>query len=350
MIRDDYAGPGGWDEGLRMLGRTDVLGIETDPHACATAVAAGHARLQADVRTIDSAQWLGVEGYIASPPCQPFSAASKGEGRAHLAALIQAADLVAHGALPDQAVAQVHDNALDERAVLVLEPLRAIAAMRPRWIALEQVPAVLPVWQAYARRLAGWGYSVATGRLHAEQYGVPQTRTRAVLVAHRDRRVALPAPTHTRYVKGQPREGDLLLRPWVSMAEALGWGMTERPYFTLATAGGKRGGADEQVGGSGARTALYRERDEGRWVYERPATTIVGSSRPDIVAGPGWRKAGDGPRQNAPGSVRVTVEQAAVLQTFPPDYPWQGSRTKQFQQIGNAVPPLLAAAILAPLL
>jgi DNA (cytosine-5)-methyltransferase 1 len=70
----------------------------------------------------------------------------------------------------------------------------------------------------------------------------------------------------------------------------------------------------------------------------------VGTFRPHIISAPGWRT--DTSRQNEEGSVAVTIEEAAVLQGFPADYPWRGPRTQIFQQIGNAIPPPMAKAVL----
>ena len=54
----------------------------------------------------------------------------------------------------------------------------------------------------------------------------------------------------------------------------------------------------------------------------------------------------------APASTarRVTVEEAGILQGFPADFPWQGSKTSQFRQVGNAVNPAVAEAVLRSVL
>lgn len=92
------------------------------------------------------------------------------------------------------------------------------------------------------------------------------------------------------------------------------------------------------------------------WVHDRPATTVAGDPRifpgPRSERDPDYQPGDEAVSQANPGgsAIRVSLEEAAILQTFPPDYPFQGSRTKQFEQVGNAVPPLLARAILTQLL
>lgn len=86
--------------------------------------------------------------------------------------------------------------------------------------------------------------------------------------------------------------------------------------------------------------------NEVKWVRKRPATTLAGDPR---LGSPGHRDREGGERQFQPDAVRVTLAEAAILQGFPPDYPFAGSRTKQFEQVGNAVPPPLARAVIEAL-
>lgn len=343
---DLFAGPGGWDEGVRALGVRPV-GVEWGEDACATARAAGHVRVLQDVAMADPrAFWRAhlpsyVDRFppanpplrlqIASPPCQGFSPAGKGQAKRDAQVLLHWLTALAESVNPlehiDQVLAILHDEMDDERSILTLEPLRWALHLGPRFIALEQVGKVLPLWEAIGAVLERVGYSVAVGRLSAEQYGVPQARRRAILVA-RDASAtaemgdaALPIATHTRLNTRAAlggRYADDWLEPFVTMADALA------PAPIVAAVPG-----------------------DTSWAHRRPSPTIVGSFAPHVVAAPGWRKAGDGPRQNQPGSVLVTLEQAARLQSFPDGYPFQGSTASRWQQVGDAVPPLLARAIVA---
>jgi DNA (cytosine-5)-methyltransferase 1 len=402
---DLFAGPGGWDEGLKSLGVTDVIGLDNDDAACATAEAAGHRREHVDIalaNPLDYAARGALPGLLGSPPCPGFSPAGLGLGRKDFSLLTDGIAALGGGVPADLVLDAVRRVQHDERSALTLEPLRWVLALQPAWIALEQVPAVLPLWQAYATTLAELGYSVWTGCLHAEQFGVPQTRKRAVLMASWTAQAAPPVPTHSRYYPHNPSKLDEDVPRWVSMAEALGHGMTHRPSMTVTGGGTSTGGAEPF--GNAARSGMTREIEAGRWLlksrrdspawvsqhgarenrttdqpaptvtgeshrwswqptpaiededgaditspYDRPSPTIVGPFAPDVVAAPGYRKAGDPPRQKTPGSVRVTVEEAATLQSFRPDYPWHGTNGKRYQQVGNAVPPLMAAHILSAL-
>jgi DNA (cytosine-5)-methyltransferase 1 len=183
-VLDLFAGPGGWSLACGRLGLRDI-GIEWDPRACETRRAAGLTTVEVDVAAVDPQDYRDAEGIVASPPCQPFSAAGR------------------RGGLDDP------------RGPLVYQPMRFARQMRPRWIALEEVPAVLPIWESFAFELRRLGYAAWAGILSAEEYGVPQTRRRAFLLASRAGGGIVPrTPTHTRYHPKKPRRIPPS-KPWV---------------------------------------------------------------------------------------------------------------------------------------
>jgi DNA (cytosine-5)-methyltransferase 1 len=353
----------GWAEGLRALGRCEV-GIDLDPAVCATRRAAGFEVVRADVATFPAGHLADkVEGLIASPPCQAFSRAGKRLGMADLPALYELVERVRRtGIWPSLDGRRWHDD----RSPLVLEPLRFVGAILPAWVALEQVADVLPLWRRYAHILERWGYRTWSGVLNAADYGVPQTRERAILMASRTGVVRPPEPTHC----DQRRGGSLLgLAPWVSMAEALGWGFGSTPARAVAgcIAPARRPVAGDSTGRVVLKTgnhdrafdrSLPRPLSEpvptimvghtlAQWVHERPATTVQATPR---IGRPGHKDRDQGEAQFEQDAVRVTLDELAILQGFPAGYPWQGNKSQRASQIGNAVPPPLAAAIVGTLL
>lgn len=360
MIADDlFAGAGGWDLAAAALG-IEARGVENMPEARATRDIAGLSTIHDDVWTFEPDG--KATGLIASPPCQTFSAAGKGAGR-------KALDDVLRGIRDGYVTDLDHLRFLglevgDERTALVLAPLHFALAGGYEWLAWEQVPTVLPVWEACADVLRREGWNVWTGVLNAEQYGVPQTRRRATLLASRVSPVGAPTPTHSRYYPRTPEKIDPGVQKWVSMEEALGFGMTHGPYPTIACSRTSGGPDKEKVGGSAARAAIYAERAAGRWVLRGsnqanaavratnlPAPTMLfGHCLQDVR----WYRAGTttpGVSQPAgerdPESTRIELDEVSVLQTFPADYQWQGTQSRQFLQVGNAVPPVLGFHALA---
>lgn len=331
---DLFAGAGGWDVPATALG-WDVDGAELMPEARATREAAGLKTPYGDVRKIEI-----VPGeyrlVIGSPPCQKFSMAGSGAGR-------RALDQVLHAVRSGAELTGV-----DEKIALVLEPLRLVLAGMPVFVAWEQVPPVLPVWQACAEVLREHGYSVWTGVLRAEQYGVPQTRKRAVLIARRDGiEAAPPTPTHSRFYERDRARLDPGVLPWVSMKRALGWDADVEVVSNYGT-GGDPAARGRRFGHEPSATVtekVGRNRVALTWASERPATPVQADPR---IAAPGRRDRSPGStdRQFSGETVRVTVEEAAALQTFPAGHPFQGGKGKRFLQVGNAVPCLLAEAIL----
>jgi len=452
VIVDAFAGPGGWSVALAALGFADI-GIEWDAAACKTRAAAGFLTIRADVANYPTAPFRDkVRGFIGSPPCPAFSAAGKGHGTDRVPILV---DLVHRR----QWHARPHP---DPEVWLVLDVGRWIEALTPEWVALEQVPAVLPIWRAYCHVLEQLGYSTWCGILNAADYGVPQTRRRAILTASRRRTAGAPRPTHED--DPAPSLFDQRL-PWVTMADALGWSgrvgfprlaenedeadengyrerdwrSTDEPSFALSSKARSwtletgttteradglhpyerstdrpagvltsqarswrvNTGRDWKEGGTredaqtidpfeqpsptfGARSGTQWRlnpgatesqpnrrtydadtepaptvafgHDSASWCWERPATTVACDPRlwppghrinQDDIDRLGEAEARDRYRLRAgPDAFRLTIEDALALQSFPFGYPVIGSRTKQFEQIGNAIPPLLAWHIL----
>lgn len=316
-IVDLFAGPGGLDIAARWLD-IPVVGIELDKWACETRLAEGLDTRERDVRDCKPSQFEDATVLTGGPPCQTYTVAGQGAGRRALDDVLRFAEKMASGKDVTAELADLDDV----RTGLVLEPLRwALEAKKAghpyEVIVLEQVPAVLPVWKAMKGILEKLGYSADCGVLYAEEYGVPQTRRRAVLVARLDGVALLPKATHRRFRKGVLRAaGDQTKLPWVTMGDVL-----ERPGpFRVVSNYGT--GGDPRARG-------IRTSDE-------PAFTVTSKiSRNRITTHDG--------RDVNPA--RFTHAEAGRLQTFPLDYRWRGRDVAQ--QIGNAVPPRLAAYVLA---
>jgi DNA (cytosine-5)-methyltransferase 1 len=346
----DLCAGSGWAVACQWLGISE-LGIEIMPEAIRTRDAMGALTQMTqnasgkvvglDMTAVPDAFCGQADIQIAGPPCQTFSAAGGGEGRRALDEVLRRVHLF--GATGEF----VRGGSGDPRTWLVLEPLRLAIGGMPMFVVWEQVPSVLPVWEACGKVLRAAGYSVWTGFLHAEQYGVPQTRKRAFLIARRDGKPAAPPPvTHSKYHNRDPKRLDPGVLPWVSMTQALGWGTTGRNSVQWVQRSNYTGRGERSVPSpvEGSPPLGARQLDEpsatitskaAKWAQTRPATTVLGD-----------RDRAGGEPQFSAASIRVTVEEAAILQTFPPGHPFQGTAGKRYLQVGNAVPPLLAWHIL----
>ncbi len=330
-----YAGAGGADLGLRAAGFEHVACVEADEEACATLAAAGFPAVRAwigpsheNVPLFDPRPFIGVGMVWASPPCPPYSRAGKGLG----------AD-------------DPRDGWPDTLAVL--------RVVQPRWAVIENVVGA-PVEQ-WIRDLTALGFHHVSGRtLDAADYGVPQTRNREFIVAG-PHRLEWPAPTH--YGPKRP----VLMRapgmyPWVSMGDAIpglrfvggdsnprfaGDQRTERelthgPSTTISTKSGNALPVVLVGGRAGSEP----------WRLDMPSPTVMTTEEKGTraSAASGFTFNGGPDRASdaaflATGRRRISISEAATLQSFPDGYPFQGTKEAQYRQVGNAVPPRVSMAI-----
>lgn len=291
----------GWSEALRGLGLSDT-GLELSESACRTRAGAGHPTIRCDVSQYPTAPFRGrTWGGIWSPPCPPFSRMGSGKGRHDLPHICSAIDDLASG---HDTRAQHGARCLDSRSILTAEPMRWIHDLEPEWIAMEQVPSVLSVWEHYAGILRNHGYSVTTGVLDAARFGLGSHRPRAVLLASRMHGVILPEPTHGG--TGQP--------PLVAMADIIGWGYTQRPAPTVTSGGTSTGGAEPF--GNGSRQAMRKAMGTDRW------------------------------KERSLPHLRPTVAEAAALNGLRRDLVIHGNAGQRYTLAGNVVPPLFARSLI----
>ena len=181
-VVDLFCGAGGFSEGFRRAGFRVVLGVDKEPRMLA-AFKANHPDAEAwerDVLEIDPAELPDADVIIGSPPCQPFSVANT----------------------------RRTPEAVRRGMELVDWMLRVVREKRPRFWVLENVPPVakiLPKWIPVVRVL------------NAVEYGVPQRRLRCFAGDY-----PVPRPTHCDGPTPQLALDGRVLRPWVTVREAIG--------------------------------------------------------------------------------------------------------------------------------
>lgn len=224
----------------------------------------------------------------------------------------------------------------DDELQILWTAIKFVHDVRPRALLLENIPdlvhreAYAPTRKHVGAELERLGYGHRWFVLNAADYGVPQNRKQGILVAFRDKLLEAFQPPPPLILGFSLTVGETL-GPSMAMAgwpQADQWATQANDVApTLVGGSGDRGGAD--LGPRGSKKAWAK-------------MGVNGGSLADQVPGPDfcWDP-GRGPE----GSVRLTVEQAALLQRFPPEWRFAGGKTKRYRQVGNASPPPVGKAL-----
>jgi|SRR5690554_356182 len=236
----------------------------------------------------------------------------------------------------------------DSRRDLVRESKKFIKRYKPAIVFLENVPglASTSIFSSFSTWLKNTGYDVAEPqRVNAAELGVPQRRTRMILIAAKGvslKDASWLAKQSKKTVReaindlpppplGRPKEGDPL--HFARRHSSLN---IERLRHIPADGGGRESLpphlqlACHRNAKSGSFSDTY-----GRMKWDDVAPTLT-TGCTDITKG---RYAH--PTQNR----AITLREAARLQSFPDDYIFEGNAAQIATQIGNAVPPAMMCTI-----
>lgn len=218
----------------------------------------------------------------------------------------------------------------DTRNFLYREFVRVIRDKSPKFFVAENVKGILSlgkgeVFKKILEDFGQCGYLVKYHLFNAADYGVPQKRERVIIFGvKRELAVRLecfpPKPTHARNPEGG-------LKKWFSIGDALA-GLpepgTEDPR--------------ELPNHTGTKYKITNNGYLGHRVVDpnQPAPTITarGDERGGVVI-----------IHHPNNQRRLTVREAAIVQSFPKDFEFKGNNTSGYRQIGNAVPPMLSETV-----
>lgn len=338
-VIDLFAGVGGLSLGFEKKGFDVVLANEYDASIAASYIA-NHKNTKmivGDITSLDLEDTFGklagtVDVVIGGPPCQGFS--QKGQRKT------------------------IHD----ERNFLFKYYVSVVELVKPKYFVMENVPNLLTAEGGYFRHeieelFNKLGYSLEYGVLNASDYGVPQNRRRAVIIGKLNGDAPkLPIPQGNK------------VTIWDAISDLAylesGEGSEEQEYkYPAESDYEKMLRADastlfNHVATKHSPLALERlsliPPNAGREVLPEEHLTK------SIYSGTWTRMKKDEisvtitTRFDTPSSGKfthpflnraITVREAARIQSFPDDFRFVGNKGSQMKQVGNAVPPLLAAAI-----
>jgi DNA (cytosine-5)-methyltransferase 1 len=339
---DLFSGAGGMSLGARMAGIDVQVVVEADRYAADTYVhnhKPKHGIFVNDIRNFTPFD-LGKtkkNGLIVfgGPPCQGFSTSN-----------------------------QRTRSAENDKNWLFEQFVRVVKEYNPDWLVFENVRGILETEggifvDQITSEFEKLGYTVSADLLHAADYGVPQKRARFFIVGSRHGiSYKFPKPTHLKPLTVEMALEDLpALENGASTCNLPYAKIASNPYTIqlrgqlascsnhLVTKNNSliidrynhipQGGNWEDIPNhlmgnyadkSRCHTGIYR-----RLRADEPSV-VIGNYRKNMLIHPTQHRG-------------LSVREAARLQSFPDDFVFKGSIGFQQQQVGNAVPPLLAKAI-----
>ena len=338
VIADLFSGVGGLSQGFISQGFDVEFAIEYDKDI-ALSYQKNHpstTMYSQDISTVDfeciKKNHRTIDVMVGGPPCQGFSQKGK----------------------------RLSIN--DDRNFMFKRFIDAVQVFKPQYFVLENVPNILTTARGFFKNeiIEGFeklGYKVIADVLNASDYGVPQNRRRAFFVGTLgNEKLSFPKPKNNK-VTVKEAIYDL---PFISSGE----GTQESTYKELARSSFQkklRNGSKvlhNHVATNHSKIALERlnliPKGKGKEVLPQEHRTK------SIYSGTWTRLKEDDiaatitTRFDTPSSGLfthpilnrcLTVREAARIQSFPDSFVFYGSKTNQMKQVGNAVPPLLAAEI-----